>query len=123
MADRRAVIRLLLFIVLVALTETHLPSFNISYTVVKPSLWTAAVSIRTISTKGPCHLRVKIPALKWTKRGLTVICLAEPTHVSRFACTETIVLCGVIHPQPGPTTPKGLVLEPMGPWVNPSLPE
>ena len=101
MAARHVVIRLSLFIVLVAL-KTHLRSFNIGCSEVKPSLWTSTLSYRAFSIKVSCYHRVKNPAVKWTKRGLTVICLTEPAYASRFACTDSILLCGDIHPQPGP---------------------
>ena len=101
MAARHVVISISLFIVLVAL-KTHLRSFNIGCSEVKPSLWTSTLSYRAFSIKVSCYHRVKNPAVKWTKRGLTVICLTEPAYASRFACTDSILLCGDIHPQPGP---------------------
>ena len=107
MADGHVVIGLSLFIVLVA-SRFHLPSFDISYSVVKPSLWTTVLSYRIFSIKLSCYHRVKNPAVKWTKRGSTMIHLAESTYVSCFACTESILLCGDIHPYPGPNNPERL---------------
>lgn len=122
MAARRVVIRLSLFIVLVAL-KTHLRSFNIGCSEVQPSLWTATLSYRAFLIKVSCYHRVKNPAVKWTKRGLTAICLTKPAYASLFACTESILLCGDIHPNLALTTLKGLVLGPTRTRVSPRLPE
>ena len=37
-----------------------------------------------------------------------MIRLTESTYVSCFACTESILLCGDIHPHPGPNNPERL---------------
>ena len=37
-----------------------------------------------------------------------MIRLTESTYVSCFACTESISLCGDIHPHPGPNNPERL---------------
>ena len=90
--------------------------FKVSFTeiwyrlqrIVKPSLWTAVLSYRIFSIKVSCYHRVKNPAVKRTKRGSTMIRLTESTYVSCFACTESILLCGDIHPYPGPNNPERL---------------
>ena len=75
---------------------------------VKPSLWTAVLSYRIFSIKVFCYHRVKNPAVKWTKRGSTMICLTKSTYVSCLTCTESILLCSDIHPHPGPNNPERL---------------
>lgn len=107
MADGHVVIGLSLFIALVA-SRLHLSNSDIGYSVVKPSLWTAVLSYRIFSIKVFCYHRVKNPAVKWTKRGSTMICLTKSTYVSCLTCTESILLCSDIHPHPGPNNPERL---------------
>ena len=107
MADRHVVIGLSLYIALVT-SRFHLPNSDSGYSIVKPSLWTAVLSYRIFSIKVSCHHRVKNPAVKWTKRGSTMIRLTESAYVSCLACTESILLCGNIHPHPGPNNPERL---------------
>ena len=107
MADGHVVIGLSLFIALVA-SRFHFPNSDIGYSVVKPSLWTAVLSYRIFSIKVSCYHRVKNPLVKWTKRGSTMIRLTESTYVSCLACTESILLCGDIHPHPGLNNPERL---------------
>ena len=47
-----------------------------------------------------CH-RVKSPIVVWSKHGRTAIILPDNQH---SAGVDTVLLCGDIHPQPGPYT-------------------
>ena len=45
------------------------------------------------------HQRVKLPILKWSKHGVTTISLPDVQHV---VGEDFVLLCGDIHPHPGP---------------------
>ena len=84
----------------VYLNYFSLKNSYIGFSVVKPSLWTAVLSYRIFSINVSCYHRVENPAVKWTKRGSTMIRLTESTYVSCLACIESILLFGDIHPYP-----------------------
>jgi hypothetical protein len=103
METGRAPFKLLSFLVLLIILSWF-SEFELYNVKIKNNSPPAVVSLGFFTVWNRRQRRVRLVIAKSTKHGLLALCLPETPCIASFSCREFVLLCGDVHPHPGPVS-------------------